>query len=450
MIKIGQIQQMKQNNCCYNIKGTTSKSLLMLTILVLVFSVLHLTASSITMKVDDTIYSPRLLRLTKDLQAGNDQALIGFWKEMQDKVPLEEPIAGDSHHIMVTFLWRGDDKTTSVSVFGGLPSANLAKHLKRLEETDVWYLTEVHSTEARFQYVFQINGPESIPWNYREMMQTIERTPPQPDPLNWRNYAGWSYIELPDAPTQPWIIKQVGPLGRILKEKLASKILNDTYSMNIYLPPGYDEGVGLCWLAIAFDGGFIEMETILNNLSNAGKIPPMVVVGIENINRDRDLSCSDVFADFLANELVPWARKSFRVYDDAAHTLVGGASLGGKMAVWCGLKHSEIFGKVLAQSGSFQTGAREESAIDMWTGEAPHMIVSEFLNSQRLPLEIYLEVGRYETTLPFSPLMEDRRLRDVLIAKGYRVIYSEFVGGHNEICWRGSLADGLIELTADH
>ena len=142
------------------------------------------------------------------------------------------------------------------------------------------------------------------------------------------------------------------------------------------------------------------------------------------------------------------ARKSFRVYDDAAHTLVGGVSLGGKMAVWCGLKHSEVFGKVLSQSGPFQTGAREESAIDIWTGEEPHLIVSEFINSPHLPIEFYLEVGRYETSLPFSPLIENRRLRDVLIAKVYRVTYSEFFGGHNEVCWRGSLADGLIALTA--
>jgi enterochelin esterase family protein len=85
----------------------------------------------------------------------------------------------------------------------------------------------------------------------------------------------------------------------------------------------------------------------------------------------------------------------------------------------------------------------------MWKGEAPVMVVKEFLESPRLLVEFYLEVGRYETTLPFSPLLEIRRLRDVLQAKGYRVTYSEFVGGHNEVCWRGSLADALIALTRE-
>jgi enterochelin esterase-like enzyme len=29
-----------------------------------------------------------------------------------------------------------------------------------------------------------------------------------------------------------------------------------------------------------------------------------------------------------------------------------------------------------------------------------------------------------------------------------RVTYSEFVGDHNEVCWRGSFADAIIALTA--
>jgi enterochelin esterase family protein len=163
----------------------------------------------------------------------------------------------------------------------------------------------------------------------------------------------------------------------------------------------------------------------------------------------RDLGCSDPFAKYLPTELVPWARKSYLVYGDPAHTLVGGTSLGGKMAAYCALKYSEVFGKVLAQSGSFGNAAGQESPNPVWNGEAPGMLVTQFLESPRLPLDFYLEVGRYETTLAFSPLLETRRLRDVLEAKGYPVTYSEYVGGHNEVCWRGSFADAIMALTAE-
>ena len=77
------------------------------------------------------------------------------------------------------------------------------------------------------------------------------------------------------------------------------------------------------------------------------------------------------------------------------------------------------------------------------------MLVRQFIQSQTLPLKFYIEVGRYETTFPFSPLLETRRFRDVLQAKGYGVAYSEFVGGHNEVSWRGSFANAIMALTAE-
>jgi hypothetical protein len=71
----------------------------------------------------------------------------------------------------------------------------------------------------------------------------------------------------------------------------------------------------------------------------------------------------------------------------------------------------------LSQSGSFLTAAGQESPAVVWDGEAPGMLVRQFVQSPTLPLMFYIEVGRYETTFPFSPLLETRRLRDVLQAK---------------------------------
>ena len=40
-----------------------------------------------------------------------------------------------------------------------------------------------------------------------------------------------------------------------------------------------------------------------------------------------------------------------------------------------------------------------------------------------------------------------RRLRDTLAAAGYEdAVYREFNGGHDYLCWRTELADGLVGL----
>jgi len=420
--------------------------------LVVALTLLAITSIAETPKETDSEASPRLLRLARELQAGEGQALGNFWKELDGKAPLVESIAGNPRYRRVTFVWRGSNETTRVTMIRGLPGANLLKLMRRLADTDLWYRTEVHSTEARFQYVFQINGPETLPMEMPAIMQAMQQNPPRPDPLNPNQYAGSSYVELPDAPPQPWIKKQPDvPSGRTTEEKFKSQILKTERSLSIYTPPGYEQDGPRCWLMIAFDGGSTMRDVTLDNLLASGKIPPLVVVGVKNISsqtRQRDLDCSDEFADFLANELVPWVRKTYRVHDDPVHTIVGGCSLGGKMAVYCGLKHSEVFGKVLSQSGTFLTAPRQESPTPLWEGEAPGLLAVKFVRSPRLPLQFYLEAGRYETTLPFSPLLETRRLRDVLEAKGYYVAYSEFVGDHNEVCWRGSFADAIMALTA--
>jgi len=114
------------------------------------------------------------------------------------------------------------------------------------------------------------------------------------------------------------------------------------------------------------------------------------------------------------------------------------------MAAYCGLKHSGVFGKVLSQSGTFIGAPGQELPTAVWDGEAPGLLMRQFVRIPRLPLDFYIEVGRYETTLPFSMLLETRRLRDVLEAKGYGVTYSKFVGGHSEVCWRGSFANAVM------
>src|SRR5688572_23664428 len=96
-------------------------------------------------KRDDEPRSPRLAALARNVRIGDDEALAAFWKDLYAKAPLIETIPEDARH-RVTFIWRATNETARVTMMGGLPSANILKPLTPLANTDVWYLTEVHST----------------------------------------------------------------------------------------------------------------------------------------------------------------------------------------------------------------------------------------------------------------------------------------------------------------
>jgi enterochelin esterase-like enzyme len=73
----------------------------------------------------------------------------------------------------------------------------------------------------------------------------------------------------------------------------------------------------------------------------------------------------------------------------------------------------------------------------------------EFIKSPKLPIRFQLDAGTFEVDqvgTGGNVLETSRHMRDVLLAKGYEVHYQQFVGDHDCLSWRGTLADGLIEL----
>lgn len=385
----------------------------------------------------DTLDSPRLTALARELNAGNHAALNSFWEEMKSKGPLVETIPDDNHLRRVTFLWRGGDEARCIKQIGPLPFVIRNKPLARLENTDIWFMTVRLPSAARFSYAFEDSSGRQFG-----------------DPLNPLTRGVDSVAELPDAPPQPWIQPDPNvPKGTLKKEKLKSEILKEERTVSVYTPPSYDLGGGPYRLLVVFDGeeyrSIVPVPTILDNLVARQKILPQVAILVDGgSSRNRDLICSQPFADFMAKELVPWARQHYRISADPKQTTICGSSYGGLSAAYCAFRYPRVFGNVLSQSGSFwyyqgyKHGDETESAPFGW-------LTRQFETTPKLPIRFYLEVGLFETGYPHNQLTETRSMRDVLKAKGYSVVYSEFAGGHEYLCWRGSLADGLIALAGN-
>ena len=149
------------------------------------------------------------------------------------------------------------------------------------------------------------------------------------------------------------------------------------------------------------------------------------------------------FADLIATDLAPWVEKEYHLSADPRRNVIAGLSAGGFAAAYVALRHPERFGNVLSQSGAFWWAPKVDQ------GEERGWLAREYIAAPRHELRFYLEAGLFENDIQGvggQILEHNRHLRDVLRAKGYEVIYSEYPGGHDRMNWRGSFANGLVSL----
>lgn len=410
--------------------------------------------------------SPRIDTLRHSVEAGDLSAVETFWEEMKAAgTPLIEPLPERDDFALVTILWRADEATTHVVFYSELlrgMSWNRWEDalLFRMPGTSLFYRTYRVQTDTRFVYWIAPNHPlhhmkEVQDWESYHAGWRL-------DPLNPRVFIqdlDRSYVEMPAAPPQTWFQPcDDVPAGHVDHIPWHSKLLDNDRSVWVYTPPGYQPDGKPLPLLFLFDGNvytsFIPAPIICDNLIAAGEIPPLIMVMLDSPCREQELYCDDKFVDFLVQELYPWVRQTYHVTANPRQTIVGGVSAGGEAAAFTGLRHPEIFGNVLSQSGAFGWD-REAWAAPRWSYEIPSAdswLIAQFAAAERLPLRFYLEAGLLEDQRdsPVSTILRaNRHLRDVLRAKGYSLHYREYCGGHQYINWRGTLPEALMALLGD-
>ena len=234
------------------------------------------------------------------------------------------------------------------------------------------------------------------------------------------------------------------PAGRVEPRTLGSRRLW------IYTPPGYDAAAAPYDLMLAFDGEEyleeIPLPRILDGLLAAKKAPPFVAVLIDNgsgAQRIAELGNRASFADSLAEDVLPFVRRGWNVTHDPRRTVVTGSSAGGLAAAFAAFRHPDLFGVVVSQSGAFWRGAEASN-------DPPYeWLTAQYAAAPRKDLRLFLEVGAKETRGALggaapSILEANRRLRDALARKGYRVTYFEVPDGqHAPEFWKERLPAAL-------
>jgi enterochelin esterase-like enzyme len=420
---------------------------------------------AITMHLEERI-CPLIAKLEQQLKIGNTSSLEEFWEEVELRTtPLTDSIDGNETEILATFLWRAKKDHTNVVVASyGICSFDPFKNqMVNLPGTDVWYKSWILPKNTRTVYCISPDDPLISISDYRlDQLSSRFNQCWTKDPLNPKAYyiPGYlclgevdktmSLLEMPDAPSFPWKNEDEYSRGVVLDANVPSSILEEGREVYIYLPPDYDRNRTIPYpLVVAFDGDiykdFIEAPAIFDFLIKEGKIPPLIAVMIKNpqpntVTRFRDLACHEPFMDFVSRELIPWMRKNYCVTENPSQTVIAGGSLGAVISTYMGLVHSDIFGNVIAEVGTYWWPIKGEQD---W-------LIQQYAKSPRQNLRFFLDVGSLETVPTFSNgssiLNSNRHFRDVLRAKGYSVKYVEFAGGHDFICMQHTFAEGLEHL----
>jgi enterochelin esterase family protein len=413
--------------------------------------------------------SPSIAAVTRSVVAGDARAVDNFWSTIaRNSSPVLEPIPGDDAHVRATFLWRdpGDTKVVVVDArfFGSDPATEPRNRMQRVPGTNIWYLTVPLPMDAEVMYQLWINPPDSGAGAPGRAFQSYA----VPDPLNAYTYPDkddplydssqpWriaSVARMRSVPENPWLVRKAGiARGTFTQHSIQSTHLTaaNPRTVWVYTTPGTVPQRPN--VLILFDGNTtyqsrIPTAAILDNLFAAHRIGPTVAILVDNGAQARqvDLNFSDPFLSFLTEELLPWAQRQYHFTATAARTALGGDSLCGLFGAYAALRRPDVFGQVLGQSAAFQFN-NSHSAVD---GQAPEWIVRQFQESPKVAVKFYLEVGLLEDRTPagsdVSLLSSNRRLRDVLIAKGYAVEYREVYADHDPVHWRRTLPDALMTL----
>lgn len=392
------------------------------------------------------------------LETGSD----AWWQSKQGPEGVRE---GD--HYRVTFWWRDPNGTEQTSplkrvwlyITGVTDHHHNARPqtLVRISGTDVWQWQGEFSPNWRGSYcfipsehdddfadaVFATDPPDrmALREGWRKLLPKAIA-----DPRNrqhWRGGRGHpvSALEMPEAPLQPGWDRPDTPYQPARCITWQSAKLGNTRRVWIFTTG--EQTPHERPLAVLLDGQFwaesMPVWPALTALTLDGQLPPAVYVLIDVIDtahRTRELPCNPDFWLAVQDELLPQVQALAPFSERADRTVVAGQSFGGLSALYAGLHWPARFGCVLSQSGSFWWPHRG--------GQQDGVIIEQLKNQQLSAqgLRIVLEAGRREPLI----FRACQALYAGLQQTQQPVFWRPVDGGHDALCWRGGLTQGLMTL----
>jgi enterochelin esterase-like enzyme len=319
----------------------------------------------------------------------------------------------------VTFHWYGPRAPFLIGDFNEWEPSRDYK-LKR-SGPNHWALSLDFSPGAYLEYAFLI-GKE----------RQLDPLNPHTVPTDFDSINNYFYLP-PGAPTRLARKMPQIPQGRVKVYWLDASSLESGARRKVYL---YRPDVtGPYPLLVVYDGvQYLQRARLavqVDNLIAQQRIRPIAMAFLANgaERREIEYACSDATLEFVLNSVFPLASRELDLSapdkSDASYGVLG-ASMGGLMALYTGVRLDRIFGKVLSQSGAFLPGSVIHELVDCRASQA---------------LKIWLDVGQYESLLEMNRDMHAR-----LANQHCQVVFEQFPGGHNYTAWRNQVSHGLEYL----
>jgi len=305
--------------------------------------------------------------------------------------------------------------------------------LRRIAGTDLWYVVVEIPSDSRVEYQFELlRGGDWERFN---------------DPANPHQAAGpfgsssvcysQGYADppwaLPDPDARP---------GRLVELTIPSTAQRRDNRVTVYLPARFRPTTRYPLLVVHDGGDFLayaSMKTVLDNLIHSLDMAETIVAFTYPGDRLVEYPNSSAHARWIVTELVGRLEQELPLTPGRAARCLMGSSFGAVASLSTAVRHPQVFGSLLLQSGSF---VFTDIGADHGEGDAFDPVV-KFVNRYRarptrVADRLFISCGVYEDLI-----VQNRSMLQVFADTGMEVSYVESRDGHNWVSWRDRLREGL-------
>jgi predicted alpha/beta superfamily hydrolase len=205
-------------------------------------------------------------------------------------------------------------------------------------------------------------------------------------------------------PEWPVLPRGSSVVGDLRLHEFSSRVYRNTRMLRIWLPPDYEapenatrhypvfylnDGQNLFDPATAFAGVEWQVDETADQLIREGKIPPLIIVGMDNtgVERLKEFLPYRSFSppvlrpqgkrypDFLMNEVMPFVYERYRIARGPENTGLGGSSLGALISLYTVLDRPGTFSRLLLESPSLFVSNRRILKYSRYFRQWPEKIV---------------------------------------------------------------------------